>query len=84
MDVFFKRTGGYSSGKVQYKDAIWTHSEEQRKKADARAEKEGAAGRLDIEEAEPFYRAEEYHQKFHDKQAQRLGSRTLARQWWPS
>mmetsp|Transcript_153449 Transcript_153449/g.267472 ORF Transcript_153449/g.267472 Transcript_153449/m.267472 type:complete len:83 (+) Transcript_153449:458-706(+) len=68
LDVFFKNTGANSQGiKVQYKDAIWTHSKKQQEIAAARAAEKGVENRLDIEDSKPFYDAEQYHQKFYKK-----------------
>ena len=58
----------------QYRSVIFTHSPEQEKEAidsrDALAAS-GRAGRkivTQIEPAQPFYRAEEYHQRYFEKQ----------------
>ncbi|CAK0836067.1 unnamed protein product [Prorocentrum cordatum] len=44
LEVFYRNCRAESSGKPQYKSAIWVHSEEQREKAKAAAE---ARGKLD-------------------------------------
>eukprot|EP00439_Symbiodinium_sp_Y106_P026927 s3528_g3.t1 len=54
--------------KAQYKSAIWYHNEEQRKIAESRMEETGAAPVVDVDEAKPWYDAEDYHQKYYDKQ----------------
>eukprot|EP00811_Abedinium_folium_P002937 NODE_12703_length_1208_cov_9.185939.p3 GENE.NODE_12703_length_1208_cov_9.185939~~NODE_12703_length_1208_cov_9.185939.p3 ORF type:complete len:111 (+),score=31.16 NODE_12703_length_1208_cov_9.185939:261-593(+) len=63
LDVYYQQmSGGKERSKVQYKNAIWVHTEEQRAVA-----KEGADARrvqLDIEDAKPWHDAEEYHQKY--------------------
>jgi len=56
----------------QYRNAILTHSEEQKKIASAVVEqlrKQRGVQKIytDIEDATPFYRAEEYHQKYVEK-----------------
>ncbi len=61
-------TGVY---KTQYASAIFTHSEEQLKRAEAsrasQADKPGRPLRVRIEPAGPFYPAEEYHQHYYAK-----------------
>ena len=59
---------------MQYRSAIFCHGESQRHVADAvRAELSGgspfasATDATAIEVAGPFYRAEEYHQRFFEK-----------------
>ncbi|CAE7209672.1 Peptide methionine sulfoxide reductase MsrA [Symbiodinium microadriaticum] len=54
--------------KAQYKSAIWYHNDEQRKIAEQRMEETGAAPVVDVDEAKPWYDAEDYHQKYYDKQ----------------
>lgn len=53
----------------QYRSAIFVHTAEQRELAmEALREKGPAFSRLiDVEDASPFYRAEEYHQNYLDK-----------------
>lgn len=68
LDVFYKNCSAESRNtKVQYKSAVWYHNEEQKKKAEAAAQKHGKTGRLDIEEAPAWYDAEERHQKYYEK-----------------
>lgn len=53
---------------TQYKNAVWTHSEEQRQKAEAVIASKGFGARMvEIEETKPFYEAEQYHQKYIEK-----------------
>lgn len=56
----------------QYRSALLVHSAEQRAKAESLLQRlETAKGRslyVDIEDATDFYRAEEYHQKWQEKQ----------------
>ena len=58
---------------TQYRSAIFTHSPEQEKAARASLEREQASGRYrqpivtQIEPAGPFWRAEEYHQRYQEK-----------------
>jgi peptide-methionine (S)-S-oxide reductase len=57
----------------QYRSAIFTHDDAQRKQAEASKQALTASGRFEqpivtqIVAAGPFYRAEEYHQKYHQK-----------------
>lgn len=57
----------------QYRSVIFAHSEEQRERARASKERLDASGRLGrpvataIEPAGPFWRAEEYHQRYFEK-----------------
>jgi peptide-methionine (S)-S-oxide reductase len=67
LSVFFGNCRGESRGKVQYKNAIWFHTPEQKSKASAMAEKHGKSGKLDILEAQKWYDAEAYHQKYFEK-----------------
>lgn len=68
LDMFYKDSSAESTGcKVQYKSAIWVHSQEQRAAAEERARLEGKNGRLDILDAQPWTDAEEYHQKYYSK-----------------
>lgn len=58
---------------TQYKSAIWVKNEEERTIAmnlleKMKEEKEGKEVYVDVEDAKPFYRAEEYHQDFLNKQ----------------
>jgi peptide-methionine (S)-S-oxide reductase len=58
----------------QYRSVIFTHSPEQAKAAVASRDALAASGRAgrkivtQIEPAQPFYRAEEYHQRYFEKQ----------------
>lgn len=59
--------------KTQYKSAIWVKNEEERTIAmnlleKMKEEKDGKEVYVDVEDAKPFYRAEEYHQDFLNKQ----------------
>lgn len=58
---------------MQYRSAIFYHDEEQRKEAEASKTALGASGRFqrpiatNLEKAGPFWRADEYHQKYLQK-----------------
>lgn len=53
---------------TQYRSAIFYHTDEQRQKAEEVVQSWGALGKfVAIEPAGPFYRAEEYHQKYMEK-----------------
>lgn len=59
--------------KTQYKSAIWVKSDEERKIAfgvldKLKEEKGGQKVYVDIDDANAFYKAEEYHQDFLNKQ----------------
>ena len=59
--------------KTQYKSAIWVKNDDERKIAldlleKMKQDKEGTEVYVDVEDANPFYRAEEYHQDFLNKQ----------------
>jgi len=55
------------SWSVQYQDAVWPQSEEQREIARSVAQRLGKA-RVPILDATPWHDAEEYHQKYLTKQ----------------
>eukprot|EP00747_Dinoflagellata_sp_TGD_P217627 gnl/TRDRNA2_/TRDRNA2_90006_c0_seq1.p2 gnl/TRDRNA2_/TRDRNA2_90006_c0~~gnl/TRDRNA2_/TRDRNA2_90006_c0_seq1.p2 ORF type:complete len:110 (-),score=31.51 gnl/TRDRNA2_/TRDRNA2_90006_c0_seq1:117-446(-) len=56
----------------QYKAAIWYHSDEQKqeieKAMEARAASEGRMPEVDVLPAAEWHDAEEYHQKYYEKQ----------------
>jgi peptide-methionine (S)-S-oxide reductase len=58
---------------TQYRSAIFTHDDDQRAAAIASRDRAGSSGRFrrpivtEITPASPFYRAEEYHQRYHEK-----------------
>ena len=54
---------------TQYRSAIFVHTKEQRELAEAVIRQKGALGKfVSVEDASDFYKAEEYHQRFLDKQ----------------
>lgn len=63
---------------TQYRSAIFYHSDEQRRQAAASKEALEASGKwpksivTEIVPAAPFYRAEEYHQRYFEKQGRGL------------
>lgn len=67
LDMFFRDSTGESSGRVQYKAAIWVESQAQRELAEEKAKREGKEGRLDVLEVQEWTNAEEYHQKYYEK-----------------
>jgi len=84
LDVFFQihdptqvNRQGPDVG-TQYRTAVFVHSDEQRSQAEAKKAELEASGRFNapiatlIEQAQTFYRAEEYHQRYLEKRG--LGS----------
>lgn len=67
LDYFYAGCSADSGGYTQYKSAIWVHSDEQRRIAEETARKYGKVGNLEIADAQPWYNAEDYHQKFYKK-----------------
>lgn len=65
LGTFYRDCSAESRGKVQYKSAIWVHSEEQRKVAEEMADKKGKTGKLQIMDAKEWHDAEGYHQKYY-------------------
>jgi peptide-methionine (S)-S-oxide reductase len=63
LDAFFAMHNAARPTKAQYRSAIFVHSPEQQSAALARTE--GLA--TEVEVAGPFYRAEEYHQHYMEK-----------------
>ena len=58
---------------TQYRSAIFYHTPEQKRLAEAAVEARGRVGSwVAIEPASDFYKAEEYHQKFIDKQTSQM------------
>lgn len=54
---------------TQYRSAIFVHTAEQKKLAELACKQKGALGAyVSVEMASDFYRAEEYHQKYVEKQ----------------
>ena len=77
LEQYFRMAGSLSFAPYsrQYRNAILVHSEAQRETAEAVFSRHGGPRTaphkrpfLDIEDATPFYRAEEYHQKYIQKQ----------------
>lgn len=75
LDVFFSEHMPIRKSKPQYKSAVWTHNEEQSKTIKSKIKSIEAAKGLkimtDIENAKEWYDAEEYHQKYIEKQTTR-------------
>jgi peptide methionine sulfoxide reductase msrA/msrB len=79
LDIFWKNINPTQLNKqfaddgTQYRTVIFYHNEEQRKQAAASKEKLARSGKFDkpivteIAPAAPFYKAEEYHQKYYEK-----------------
>jgi peptide-methionine (S)-S-oxide reductase len=74
LDIFWKEHSPKYKSKAQYKSAIWTTTEEQMRIAlQSRADIVGRYGAVatDIEPAKTWWDAEEYHQKYVEKQQSR-------------
>lgn len=67
LQTFYNGCSADSRGCSQYKSAVWVHSDEQRKIAEDTAEKKGKKDRLQILDAQTWYDAEGYHQKYYKK-----------------
>lgn len=67
LDVFFQGCNADSKGKAQYKSAVWVSNDEQRLAAEAQKLARGKAN-LEIIEENKWHDAEEYHQKYYEKQ----------------
>lgn len=86
LDVFWKNINPTTLDKqfadegTQYRTAIFYHSEEQRKLAQASKERLAKSGKFDkpivtgIVPASKFYKAEEYHQKYYEKNSLRYNA----------
>ncbi len=83
LDVFWRHVdptdpeGQFVDRGSQYRTAVFYHDDEQKRLAEASRKELEASGRFDqpittpILKAGPFYRAEDYHQDYHKKQALR-------------
>lgn len=73
LDVFF-RIHNPARGGGQYGSAVFAHDADQEKAAEAAIERLRKAGRrvaTVVTEAETFWRAEEYHQRYYEKSRKR-------------
>jgi len=72
VDVFFKEHMPTRKGKAQYKSAVWVHNKDQEKILKTKiVEMEANLGlkiATDVESVKEWYDAEEYHQKYIEKQ----------------
>lgn len=72
LDVFFSEHLPIRKTKPQYKSAVYTHNEEQVKLIQSKIKSLEASKGLkivtDVEKAKEWYDAEEYHQKYIEKQ----------------
>jgi peptide-methionine (S)-S-oxide reductase len=60
LAIFFRNCSADCASKVQYKNVIWFHTPEQKRKAFAEAERRCKLGKVDILEAQRWYDAEAY------------------------
>mmetsp|Transcript_22667 Transcript_22667/g.36420 ORF Transcript_22667/g.36420 Transcript_22667/m.36420 type:complete len:108 (-) Transcript_22667:197-520(-) len=73
LEIMFKEHGGYLSKpySVQYRSGVWYQDEDQKNAVDAKIKEiEQATGRKVFTHVAPlsdFYMAEEYHQKYMEK-----------------
>lgn len=81
LDAFWDSHDPTGSSKGQYRSVIFTTTPEQRAMAEASRARMDASGKYRrpivtaIEEARPYWRAEEYHQKFYEKKLGPAASR---------
>jgi len=72
LDSFWQQYRG-GGGKAQYKSAIWYHSEEQKqaieRSLDRVAQRTGRLPAVDVLPASEWHDAEDYHQKYVEKQS---------------
>ena len=69
LDSFFASHTPYPGAGTQYRSAIFYHTEEQKQMAEKACKERGSVGGyVSVEKASDFYRAEEYHQKYVEKQ----------------
>lgn len=66
LQTFYKGCSADSRGQIQYKSAVWVHSDEQRKVVEDSAQKHGKAN-LQVMDAQKWHDAEGYHQKYYTK-----------------
>jgi len=75
LDVFFSEHFPTRRGKVQYKSAVWTHNDPQAQLVKAKIKSIETERQLkivtDVALAKEWYDAEEYHQKYIEKQGVR-------------
>jgi len=76
LDKFFQDHSPFYKSKAQYKSAIWTNSDEQAAVVEKKiAEFQDETSRqvvTDVEPAKDWYDAEDYHQKYIQKQSGRV------------
>ena len=76
LDIFWSSHNPTTRKSAQYKSGIWYHSPEQEKAArassEAYASRTGSKVYTTIEQADTFYMAEDYHQKFYLQNEHRL------------
>lgn len=72
LDEWAEQHAPYYPSKCQYRSVIWYGNEEQRDKAQTKIEQLSKGGErkvyVDLEPITTFYKAEEYHQNFLEKQ----------------
>mmetsp|Transcript_12285 Transcript_12285/g.30032 ORF Transcript_12285/g.30032 Transcript_12285/m.30032 type:complete len:126 (+) Transcript_12285:264-641(+) len=72
LDAWADQHAPFYPSKCQYRSAIFYCSEEQRNAAEKKVEELGKGGQrsvyVDVEPASAFYKGEEYHQDFLEKQ----------------
>ena len=67
-------SAGPSRGKAQYMSAVWTQSEEQAKIATKVAKRLGKQDAVPILPSASWHDAEDYHQKYYEKQTVSRGA----------
>lgn len=84
LDVFWKQYRG-SSESVQYKSAIWYHSDEQKRAIEASLEaiaaRKGKVPDVDVLPARSWHDAEGYHQKYNKRRRWIIGGLLIPYIW---
>jgi len=77
--IFSRHNPESRCGSLQYRAGVWYHNESQRKAlatfVDSLEKRKGIKVKTHMAPLGPFYRAEEYHQKYYEKFAVKVAKR---------